>query len=191
MRAQQNNATSVSMGLAAAKMLEQVGQPGKCSQIPCNAVLGWGVQGLNLSHQWHRNQRYASCIKGCWPPPPLIGQVVAHHTVCWSVGGQQGDTIVRYHWWRSRSTAFLASQQQAAMQAIPRTCCMAKALTVVAVPPSLLITEVGHAFILQVVLGSSINEALQWAQQEGNLDPAAAQLVKDALVQKDQPFSSK
>jgi hypothetical protein len=65
---------------------------------------------------------------------------------------------------------------------------MAGALTVVAVPPSFLIIEV--AFILQVVLGSSIDEALQWAQQEGNLDPTAAQLVKDALVQKDQPFSS-
>jgi hypothetical protein len=65
---------------------------------------------------------------------------------------------------------------------------MAGALTVVAVPPLFLIIEV--AFILQVVLGSSIDEALQWAQQEGNLDPTAAQLVKDALVQKDQPFSS-
>lgn len=35
-----------------------------------------------------------------------------------------------------------------------------------------------------------MDEALQWAQQEGNLDPPAAQLVKDALAQKDQPFSS-
>lgn len=41
---------------------------------------------------------------------------------------------------------------------------------------------------LQVVLGSSIDEALQWAQQ--NLDAPAAQLVKDALALKDQPFSS-
>lgn len=44
--------------------------------------------------------------------------------------------------------------------------------------------------IVQVVLGSSILEALQWAQQEGNLDAAAVQLVKDAMAQKDQPFSS-
>lgn len=42
----------------------------------------------------------------------------------------------------------------------------------------------------QVVLGSSIPEALQWAQQGGNLDAAAVQLVKDALAQRDQPFSS-
>lgn len=41
---------------------------------------------------------------------------------------------------------------------------------------------------VQVVLGSSIDEALQWAQQ--NLDAPAAQLVKDALALKDQPFSS-
>jgi len=40
------------------------------------------------------------------------------------------------------------------------------------------------------VLGSSINEALEWAQQEGNLAPPAAQLVKDALAQKGEPFSS-
>lgn len=47
-----------------------------------------------------------------------------------------------------------------------------------------------YCVLPQVVLGSSIDEALQWAQQAGNLDPAAAQLVKDALAQKDQPFSS-
>lgn len=39
------------------------------------------------------------------------------------------------------------------------------------------------------MLGSSIDEALQWAQQAGNLDAPAAQLVKDALAQKDQSFS--
>jgi hypothetical protein len=42
----------------------------------------------------------------------------------------------------------------------------------------------------QVVLGSSIDEALQWAQQPGSLAPTAAQLVKDALALKGQPFSS-
>jgi hypothetical protein len=47
-----------------------------------------------------------------------------------------------------------------------------------------------RCLLCQVVLGSSIDEALQWAQQAGNLDPPAAQLVKDALAQKDQPFSS-
>lgn len=42
----------------------------------------------------------------------------------------------------------------------------------------------------QVVLGSSIDEALTWAQQDGNLAPPAAQIVKEALAQKDVPFTS-
>lgn len=48
----------------------------------------------------------------------------------------------------------------------------------------------GARILEKVVLGSSINEALEWAQQEGNLAPPAAQLVKDALAQKGEPFSS-
>lgn len=46
-------------------------------------------------------------------------------------------------------------------------------------------------WLSQVVLGASIDEALQWAQQEGHLAPQATQLVKEAMQQKDQPFSSK
>lgn len=41
-----------------------------------------------------------------------------------------------------------------------------------------------------MVLGSSINEALVWAQQEGNLVPPTAHLIKEALAHKDQPFNS-
>jgi ADP-ribosylglycohydrolase len=43
---------------------------------------------------------------------------------------------------------------------------------------------------LQVVLGASIDEALQWAQARGNLTAPVAALIKDALALKGQPFSA-
>jgi hypothetical protein len=53
--------------------------------------------------------------------------------------------------------------------------------------PLLLLPRLGGC-CSQVVLGSSIPEALAWAEQ--NLDAPAAKLVKDALALKDKPFSS-
>jgi hypothetical protein len=42
----------------------------------------------------------------------------------------------------------------------------------------------------QVILGSSIDEALSWSQQQGNLPPAEAQLISAALAAKGEPFNS-
>jgi hypothetical protein len=42
----------------------------------------------------------------------------------------------------------------------------------------------------QVILGSSVDEALSWAQQEGSLAPAQAQLISAALAAKGEPFNS-
>eukprot|EP00878_Enallax_costatus_P019783 GHUV01020885.1.p1 GENE.GHUV01020885.1~~GHUV01020885.1.p1 ORF type:complete len:325 (+),score=106.22 GHUV01020885.1:330-1304(+) len=42
----------------------------------------------------------------------------------------------------------------------------------------------------KVVLGSSIDEALSWAQMEGNLPAAATEAVKQALAAKGEPFNS-
>uniref|UniRef100_A0A383VKV4 ADP-ribosylglycohydrolase n=1 Tax=Tetradesmus obliquus TaxID=3088 RepID=A0A383VKV4_TETOB len=42
----------------------------------------------------------------------------------------------------------------------------------------------------KVILGSSIDEALAWAQQQGNLPPAEAQLVSAALAAKGEPFNT-
>jgi hypothetical protein len=42
----------------------------------------------------------------------------------------------------------------------------------------------------QVILGSSVGEALSWAQQEGSLPPAQAQLISAALAAKGEPFNS-
>jgi hypothetical protein len=44
---------------------------------------------------------------------------------------------------------------------------------------------------VQVILGSSIEEALAWSQQQGSLPPAEAQLISAALAAKGEPFNSK
>lgn len=47
-----------------------------------------------------------------------------------------------------------------------------------------------HCCCHQVILGSSIDEALAWAQQAGNLPPSVAETVSQALAAKEQDFSS-
>jgi hypothetical protein len=42
----------------------------------------------------------------------------------------------------------------------------------------------------QVILGSSVEEALAWAQQDGSLPPAQAQLISAAMAAKGEPFNS-
>lgn len=53
----------------------------------------------------------------------------------------------------------------------------------------LLLPLLSYSCCCQVVLGASLDEALAWAQAEGNLPSDVAGLVKQALAAKGQPFN--